>query len=125
METNTSPTPLQTLYNLVDWIDFILVFAIIAYIAAISPISFGYESLADLSARYIWDMVINNLTFTSLVLCLVSLGVSVAAITLAVAIFLKGENRDPFRLIGRFCVWGVWIPMDIVLIYWALQGLAG
>jgi len=117
-------TSLLTLYNIIDWIDFILVFVIIGYVA-IAPVTVDFTDLAYLSASDIWYTVINNLTVVDLVLCLISLVVTVSAIVTAILIYKKGLNKNPLRLVARFIIWGVWIPIDIALIVMALRGLVG
>ena len=117
-------TSLLKLYNALDWIDFFLIFAIIGYVA-VSPIVFEFSDLAYIDAEYIWHTIVNNLSVVDLLLCTASLIVTVAAIVTAILIYKKGLNKNPFRLVGRFLVWGVWIPIDVYLIVMALRGLAG
>jgi len=116
-------TSLLTLYNIIDWIDFLLVFVIIAYIG-VSPIVTDFYDWAYLDMAEIWYTIINNLTVIDLLLCTASLIVTIAAIATAILIYKKGLNKNPFRLIARFIVWGVWIPIDLYLIFMALQGFA-
>jgi len=115
---------LLTLYNALDWIDFLLIFVIIAYVA-ISPIAFDFYDWAYLDVEYMWYTIINSLTVVDLMLCIASLIVTIAAIVTAILIYKKGLNKNPFRLVGRFIVWGVWVPIDVYLIVMALRGLAG
>jgi len=119
---NCQDTSLLTLYNVIDWIDFILVFIIIIYIG-ISPIAIDFYNLAYLNMADIWYTIVNNLSVVDLLLCLASLIVTIAAITTAILIYKKGLNKNPLRLILRFIVWGVWIPIDLYLIFMATQGL--
>ena len=123
-DDNNRGFSLLTLYNALDWIDFLLIFVIIGYVG-ISPIAFDFYDWTYLDISDIWYTIVNNLTVVDLLLCTASLIVTVAAIVTAILIFKKGLNKNPFRLIGRFIVWGIWIPFDIYLIVMALRGLAG
>jgi len=114
---------LLTLYNALDWADFILIFVIIAYVG-ISPIAIDFYDWAYLDFIEIWYTIVNNLSVVDLLLCVASLIVTVAAIVTAILIYKKGLNKNPFRLVGRFIVWGIWIPIDLYLIIMALRGFA-
>lgn len=91
---------LLSLYNTIDWIDFGLVIAIIAYFT---------------SGSYA------NSPLIGLALTLVSLGVSLSAIVVSNAL-RKRMAISSLRLIIRYIVWGIWIPIDLALIvYYFLQ----
>ena len=122
MHDRGKDTSLLTLYNIIDWIDFILIFVIVAYVV-MSQNTIVIDDLAYLDTRYIWNSITENLTIVSLVLCLVSLAVSGAAITTALQIYKKGLNKNPVRLVSRFIVWGVWIPIDLAFIFLAARNI--
>jgi len=117
-------TSLLTLYNTLDWIDFLLIFIIIGYVG-ISQIAIDFHDWAYWDTANIWYTIVNNLSLMDLVLCTASLIITIAAIVTAILIYKKGLNRNPFRLIIRFILWGVWVPIDVYLIVMALRGLAG
>ena len=102
---------LLELYNIIDWIDFGLVFAIIFYV---SNAARGAESIFHLPPSMI-----------GLLLCVVSLAVSIGAIIVSRLIHKKGANRSRVRLIVRYIVWGVWIPVDLYFIVVYAAGLIG
>ena len=116
-------TSLLQLYSALDWVDFLLIFAIIAYVG-VSPVVVDFYNWAYLDTAEIWYTIVNNLTVVDLLLCAASLIVTVAAIVTAILIYKRGLNKNPFRLVGRFIVWSVWIPVDLYLIVMALRGLA-
>ena len=120
---HTQNTGLLALYNAIDWIDFILIFVIIGYVG-IAPIAVDFADFAAMDWATMWDMMVSSLTIVDLLLCTASLIVTIAAIVTATLIYKKGLNKNPFRLVLRFIVWGVWIPVDVYLIVMALQGLA-
>ena len=100
---------LLRLYNIIDWIDFGLVIAIVAYV---SNAARDAESLFELPPSVV-----------GLLLCVVSLCVSVSAVIVSRLIHKKGANRSRIRLIVRYIVWGVWIPVDIYFIFVYAAGL--
>ena len=100
---------LLALYNVIDWIDFALVFAIIFYV---SNAMREVESIFDLPPSVI-----------GLLLTVASLIVSVAAIIVARLIHKKGAHRSRVRLVVRYLVWGIWIPIDLYFLGWYAVGL--
>jgi len=100
---------LLALYNVIDWIDFALVFAIIFYV---SNAMREVESIFDLPPSVI-----------GLLLTVASLAVSIAAIIVARLIHKKGAHRSRVRLIVRYLVWGIWIPIDLYFLGWYAIGL--
>jgi hypothetical protein len=119
----TQGSGLLALYNAIDWIDFILIFVIIGYVG-IAPIAVDFADFAAMDWATMWDMMVSSLTIVDLLLCTASLIVTIAAIVTAILIFKKGLNKNPFRLVLWFIVWGVWIPVDVYLIVMALRNLA-
>lgn len=94
---------LVRIYNIIDWIDFGFIILIIAYFS--NPEFFGIIPHMDL------------------ILCLISLGVSVSAIVTARLIHKRGLNKSKVRLIVRYVIWGIWIPLDLFFIVRALVGI--
>ena len=92
--TTEKPLLLQA-YNIIDWIDFGLIILIIAY--------------------FIRPETVGIFPHMGLLICLISLGVSVSAVTVATLIHLRGLNKSKIRLIIRYIIWGVWIPIDCFL----------
>ena len=92
---------LKSFYNTIDWIDFALVVLIIFYIGS------GNAS-----------------PLLGLLLCIVSLFVSLAALLVSRVMQRKGEVSK-VRLIVRYVVWGIWIPVDIAFIVWYLLRIIG
>jgi len=115
---------LLAIYNIIDWLDFALIFLIVAYYTNASQATFAMLDMANAN-----NLIEALLTFTpsatGLLLCLASLAVCVSAIIVAIMIQRSGANKSWLRLIVRFIIWGVWIPMDLYLIYMSLTGLAG
>ena len=105
----TVKSELLQLYNVIDWIDFGLVIAIIYYVST--------------AAREAESMLHLPPSFVGLLLCLVSLAVSGSAIAVARLIHKKGANKSRVRLIVRYIVWGVWIPIDLYFIFVYAVGL--
>jgi len=99
----TEKPQLVKIYNIIDWIDFGLIILIIAYIT--NPDTFGI------------------FPHMGLLICFISLGVSVSAIIIATKIYRKGINISKVRLIVRYIIWGIWIPIDLFLIVRALMNL--
>jgi len=93
--TAEKPLLLQA-YNIIDWVDFGLILLIIAY--------------------FIRPETVGIFPHMGLLICLISLGVSVSAVTVATLIHLRGLNKSKIRLIVRYIIWGVWIPVDLFLI---------
>jgi len=100
---------LLQLYNIIDWIDFGLVFAIIFYVSRAAR---DAESIFELPP-----------SMTGLLLCVASLGVSVCAIIVSRLIHKKGVNKSRIRLIVRYIVWGIWIPVDLYFLFVYAVGL--
>ncbi|MCL2370970.1 MAG: hypothetical protein FWC80_07075 [Firmicutes bacterium] len=94
---------LLKIYNIIDWIDFGLIILIVAYI--INPDTFGV------------------FPHMGLLLCLISLCLSVSAVIVATLIVKKGINKSKIRLIIRYIIWGIWIPVDLFLIFRMLFNL--
>ncbi|MCL2847147.1 MAG: hypothetical protein FWE13_00135 [Firmicutes bacterium] len=94
---------LLRLYNLIDWIDFGLIIAIIVY--WVNPERF-YR--------------IPNI---GLILCFISLGVSLSALIASTLIYRRGVNKSKIRLTIRYIIWGIWIPIDIFFIVRILTGM--
>jgi len=106
---------LLTLYNVIDWIDFGLVIAIILYV--------GNAAQGIDSASFADSMFELPPSVVGLLLCVVSLVVSVSAVIVSRMIYKQGANRSMLRLIGRYIIWGIWIPVDIYFIYVYAAGL--
>jgi len=106
MEADGSGAPrprLVKIYNIIDWIDFGLIIFIIAYM--VNPDTFGF------------------FPHVGLLIGIVSLAVSVSAIVVATKIFRQGLNVSKVRLIIRYIVWGIWIPIDLFFIGSILLGM--
>lgn len=111
MKDESIKSELLALYNIIDWIDFALVFAIIFYVSSAMREA---ESLIDFPPSVI-----------GLLLCLASLVVSVSAIIVSRLIHKKGANKSRVRLIGRYIIWGIWIPVDLYFLFVYAVGLIG
>ncbi|MCL2361434.1 MAG: hypothetical protein FWC73_06445 [Defluviitaleaceae bacterium] len=133
-EENEKSDLLQ-LYNIIDWIDFGLVFAIIFYVGnafrdtaftyAFRDTDFVFYSIGDLvqsSGVNIFDLPPSML---GLLLCVASLVVSISAIIVSRLIHKTGAHRSRVRLIGRYIMWGIWIPIDIYFLVVYAVGLIG
>ncbi|MCL2571610.1 MAG: hypothetical protein FWE11_04325 [Defluviitaleaceae bacterium] len=120
-EAEAEKSRLLSLYNIIDWIDFGLIFAIIAY-SAVSFQELG-EGLELFESGWLVYLLDFPPSVIGLLLCLASLVVSVSAIATAIMIQRKGANKSKLRLFSRFIVWGVWIPVDIYLIFITIAGL--
>jgi|GEM_PF-1591578 len=98
-ENQTADSPphiLTKIYNIIDWIDVLFVIAVVVY--WVNPDRF---------------ISIPNI---GLILGFLSLAICISAVVVAILIFKKGINKSKIRLIVRFIIWGVWIPLDIIFI---------
>ena len=120
---------LLELYNIIDWIDFGLVIAIIFYVgnaAREAGFTLEYITNAAQEAEYIFFNIFNlPPSIVGLLLCVASLIVSVGAIIVSRLIHKKGANKSRVRLIVRYIVWGIWIPVDLYFLVVYAVGLAG
>ena len=122
---------LLTLYNIIDWIDFGLVFAIIFYVAnAARDAGSGLQNIfypgnGAIETEQILNVFSLPPSVIGLLLCVASLAVSVSAIIVSRLIHKKGANKSRLRLIVRYIVWGVWIPIDLYFIVVYAVGLLG
>jgi len=115
---------LLALYNIIDWIDFGLVFAIIFYVSrALRDIGFTFDSMISQNAGFIFYDLPPSIV--GLLLCVASLIVSISAIIVSRLIHKTGAHRSRVRLIGRYIMWGIWIPVDIYFLIVYAVGLIG
>jgi len=101
-QAQPEPHRLTKLYNIIDWIDFALIIAVVVY--WVNPDRF-YR--------------VPNI---GLIFGFVSLIVCISAVITAVMLYRKGINKSKIRLIIRFIIWGIWIPIDIFFIVQILGG---
>ena len=103
---------LKIYYDLVSWADIGLVIAIVLYMAgpagqdALPVITIGTNALPD--TTYLFKYL-NN---AGLLLTIISLVVTIAAITIARLLYTQGESTHT-RWILRCIGWGIWIPIDL------------
>jgi len=120
-----SKSELLTLYNIIDWVDFGLVFAIIFYVSrTFSDMGFTMDYLINTSRDVGFIFYDFPPSVLGLLLCVASLIVSVSAIIVSRLIHKTGAHRSRLRLIGRYIIWGIWIPVDIYFIFVYAIGLA-
>ena len=120
---------LLELYNVIEWLDFGLVIAIILYVGNAAR-SAGFTLDYVVSAAQTADFVFFNIfnlppSIIGLLLCVASLIVSVGAIIVSRLIHKKGANKSRVRLIVRYIVWGIWIPVDLYFLIVYAVGLMG
>jgi len=115
------------LYNIIDWIDFGLVFAIIFYVGrTFRAVGFPFEYLIENIAQNAGLIFIEfPPSVVGLLLCVASLVVSISAIIVSRLIHRSGAHRSRLRLIGRYIMWGIWIPIDIYFLVVYAIGLIG
>ena len=119
---NQKSSGLKTLYELVSWADFGLVIAVLAYMsgpmgADILPvITIGTDTLPD--STYLFEM----LHHAGVLLTLLSLLVTIAAIVIARLLRKQGEITRT-RWVVRCITWGIWIPIDLAFLVMAVSNL--
>jgi len=123
----TVKSELLVLYNIIDWVDFGLVFAIIFYVGYAmqgTDFAYGFTNIFD-TGSVSWSDFMFALppSVIGLLLCVASLVVSASAIIVSRLIYKKGAHRSRIRLISRYIVWGIWIPIDLYFIYFYATGL--
>ena len=94
------------LYNIIDWIDFGLIIAIVVY--WVRPQTFDFFPNIALG----------------LIFGFTSLAVSIAGIIVSTLLYKHKINKSKVRLIIRYIIWGIWIPLDIWFIVLMFAGAA-
>jgi len=111
---------LKKVYDVLEWVDWSLVILSVAYFMYSTPefTTMLEEMDSDLVSRVIGMLAQFPIRGASLYL--LSLGVTMSAIFVAVMLKRSGVERSLFRVIWRSTAWGIWILVDLFFLLSAL-----